>query len=328
MTRADVDERQHTEADAASGDAEAAAAAAERATADDASSSTAPTGDGSGGLRATDDAEAAAAVPEARRAAALEAVLLTMDKPASAGKLAGALGLEGALPEQTLQPLIESLNAAYEQTGRSFRIEKVAGGYRIMTLPEFAGPVATAHGLQSSTKLSRAAIETLAIVAYQQPITRASIEAIRGVACGEVLRTLLEKKLITITGRAEELGRPMLYGTTSRFLEAFGLASINDLPKVGDLFPGVDAAALDGGGAGPPGGRPADDRSNDSAPEAEDAADETGHDGETTPAVGDPGTADGPRDAGDPDGTGAASGSLDEADGDSAAGAENTETDR
>jgi segregation and condensation protein B len=83
--------------------------------------------------------------------------------------------------------------------------------------------------------LSRAGLESLAIIAYRQPVTRAQLEAIRGVACGEVLRTLMDRRLITIKGRAEELGRPLLYATTKEFLDAFGLSSIKDLPSVGDL---------------------------------------------------------------------------------------------
>ena len=83
----------------------------------------------------------------------------------------------------------------------------------------------------SSGRLSRAALETLSIIAYRQPVTRASLEAIRGVACGEILRALLERRLVMIKGRAEELGRPMLYGTTKHFLDVFGLSSLKDLPK-------------------------------------------------------------------------------------------------
>ncbi len=219
-------------------------------------------------------------VSEDRLPQALEAVLLTMDKPVSAAKLAGSLGLAGALPETLVQPLVDALNEQYDASDRSFRIEKVAGGYRILTLPEFAPPIAAAHGMQASTKLSRAAVETLAIVAYRQPITRADVEAIRGVACGEVLRTLLDKKLVTIAGRAEELGRPMLYGTTARFLEAFGLAAIKDLPKVGDLFPGLDEAALAPAGGGT---EPADRTDTD---QAQDADEPTAHD--DTPDASDP----------------------------------------
>jgi len=175
---------------------------------------------------------------------AIEALLLTMDKPLAAGKIADATGMRdhpGVFPKpsQTIEAAVEVLNEQYAQTGRSFRIESVAGGYRILTLPEFAPAIAAIQGLRESSKLSRAAIETLAIVAYRQPITRVQIETIRGVSCGEVLRGLMEKNLVTMAGRAEELGRPLLYGTTKRFLEVFGLGAIKDLPPVNDVFPGL-----------------------------------------------------------------------------------------
>ncbi|TVQ32476.1 MAG: SMC-Scp complex subunit ScpB [Phycisphaeraceae bacterium] len=169
---------------------------------------------------------------------AIEAVLLSVDKPLTSAKLAEVVRPEGdAEPAPAIEQAIESLNEQYEKTGRSFRIERVAGGYRAMTTAEFAEPVAQFHASRSASKLSRAAIETLSIVAYRQPVTRAELESIRGVACGEVLRTLLERRLIAIVGRAEEVGRPMLYGTSKRFLEVFGLASVKDLPQVGDLAP-------------------------------------------------------------------------------------------
>jgi segregation and condensation protein B len=107
------------------------------------------------------------------------------------------------------------------------------------------------HGIKEQQSLSRAALETLAIIAYRQPITRADLEAIRGVACGEVLRSILEKKLIDIVGRAEELGRPMLYGTTKRFLESFGLASIKDLPNHQDFAPPITSSVEKKPGAKP-----------------------------------------------------------------------------
>lgn len=175
---------------------------------------------------------------------AIEALLLTMDKPLATGKIAEATGMRDhpglfPKPSQTIEAAVEVLNEQYDRTGRAFRIESVAGGYRIMTLPEYAPAIAAIQGLRESSKLSRAAIETLAIVAYRQPITRVQIETIRGVSCGEVLRGLMEKNLVTIAGRAEELGRPLLYGTTRRFLEVFGLAAIKDLPPVNDVFPGL-----------------------------------------------------------------------------------------
>lgn len=175
--------------------------------------------------------------------AAVEAMILTSDRPLGATKIAQALGLmaqgDGA---KTVKDAVEALNLAYEREGRSFRIELVAGGYRVMTLAEFAPAIHALRGARESARLSRAGVETLAIIAYRQPIGRAEIEAIRGVACGEVLRTLLERRLIDIVGRAEELGRPMLYGTTKAFLEAFRLGSLKDLPNVGELFPEVAGA--------------------------------------------------------------------------------------
>ena len=179
-------------------------------------------------------------VPEDRLDAGVEAVLLSVDKPLPAGRIAEALGLDRA-GAAGVKDAVDRLNEAYEREGRSFRVEQVAGGFRVMTLPEFAGAVAAVRGLRESQRLSRPAIETLAIVAYKQPVTRVQVEAIRGVACGEVLRTLLDRRLVAIVGRAEELGRPMLYGTSKRFLEVFGLASTKDLPPVGDVFPGLDA---------------------------------------------------------------------------------------
>lgn len=170
-------------------------------------------------------------------AAAVEAVLLSADKAISDARVAEALVEAGvACDSAEVRAAVDELNEAYDATGRAFRIERVAGGLRVMTLPKYAPVVAAVQGLRVETRLSRAAIETLAIVAYRQPITRASIESIRGVASGEVLRGLLERKLITIAGRAEELGRPMLYGTTKRFLELFGLGSLKDLPPVGEAL--------------------------------------------------------------------------------------------
>lgn len=172
----------------------------------------------------------------------IEAVLLSTDKPIPLVRLAAALGLvdeeSDSAPAESadlIRRAIAGLNDHYAATERSFRIELVAGGYRVMTRPEFAEAVARLHRTKADGKLSRAALETLAIIAYRQPVTRADLESIRGVACGEVLRSLMERRLVTITGRSEELGRPMLYGTTRQFLEAFGLANLKDLPTLAEL---------------------------------------------------------------------------------------------
>jgi segregation and condensation protein B len=123
----------------------------------------------------------------------------------------------------------------YEQTDRSFRIEQVAGGYQILTLPRFGEHLKRLHQKEIDSKLTKAALETLAIIAYKQPILRADLEAIRGVACGETIRSLMEKHLVKIDGRAEIPGRPILYGTTRRFLELFGLNNLKDLPASENL---------------------------------------------------------------------------------------------
>lgn len=164
----------------------------------------------------------------------VEAALLTSDRPVGVTQLAEALGASSV---KMVHAAVDQLNTQYEQTGRSFRIELVAGGYQVMTLPQL-GPVLEAlNRNRQQTRLSPAALETLAIVAYRQPVLRAEIESIRGVACGEVLRSLMERRLVKIAGRAEEIGRPMLYGTTRTFLEVFGLGSLSDLPKVESLAP-------------------------------------------------------------------------------------------
>ena len=173
-----------------------------------------------------------AAEPLGRR---IEALLLANDRPMTDGRIADVLQLADAGGVGEVRAAIEALNAEYANTGRAFRIESVAGGRQILTLPEFGPVLARLHQDRQSGKLTPAAMETLAIVAYRQPILRAEIESIRGVACGEVLRGLLERRLVKIVGRAEEVGRPMLYGTTREFLRVFGLASIEDLPQAKDL---------------------------------------------------------------------------------------------
>ena len=162
----------------------------------------------------------------------VEAALMTTDRPISPAKLAELVSSEQAkVTGKAISDAVERLNAAYEATGRTFRIEQLAGGLQIMTLPEYEAVLASLHKSRQQARLSPAAMETLAIVAYKQPILRAEIEAVRGVACGEVLRSLMERHMVKIVGRAEELGRPMLYGTTKAFLEVFGLKSLKDLPK-------------------------------------------------------------------------------------------------
>ena len=164
--------------------------------------------------------------------ACIEALLFASDSPLSAGRLAQAAGTTGQAP---VKQAVETLNARYEAAGAAFTIEAIAGGFQMMTRPQYNDVLRRLKRAKADSKLSQAALETLAIVAYRQPILRADVEAIRGVACGEVLRGLLDKQLVKIVGRAEVIGRPMLYGTTRRFLEIFGLKDLDDLPRVEEL---------------------------------------------------------------------------------------------
>ena len=129
----------------------------------------------------------------------------------------------------------DTLNRQYAETNRAFRIESVSGGRQMLTIAAFGQIVTRLKGQRAQTRLSQAALETLAIIAYRQPMLRAQLEAIRGVACGEVLKSLMERRLVKIVGRAEEVGRPMLYGTTPEFLRVFGIANLGDLPQAKDL---------------------------------------------------------------------------------------------
>ncbi len=169
--------------------------------------------------------------PTARQAdvhdGATDTELAVAEDPAVAKARKHALGL--------LHDAINALNASYESTGRAFRIDAVASGWQVLTLPAFGPLLGRLRGERQQTRLSQAALETLAIVAYRQPLLRADLESIRGVACGEVLKSLMDRRLVRIVGRAEEVGRPMLYGTTKEFLRIFGIANLHDLPHGRDL---------------------------------------------------------------------------------------------
>lgn len=159
----------------------------------------------------------------------IEALLFSSDTPLSAARLAELAG-DGSTRNVTRR--IAALNEKYAAAGLSFRIEEIARGYQMMTLPAYRPWLEKLNHQRTQTRLSPAALETLAIIAYKQPTTRADIESIRGVACGEVLNRLREMGLVRIVGRAEIVGRPMLYGTTRRFLDIFGLADLDELPPM------------------------------------------------------------------------------------------------
>lgn len=182
--------------------------------------------------------------PNARDAklARLEAALFLSDEPLTARKLALAAAL--ADPAEARR-LLDRLRALYDADATAYQIEEIAGGYQLLTRPAYRPWLVRAQRTGAEVRLSGAALETLAVVAYRQPVMRADVEATRGVGCGDLLTQLMEKGLIKITGRHPSLGRPVLYGTTRKFLQVFGLGSLKDLP---------DHASRDGpAGSGPAG---------------------------------------------------------------------------
>ena len=165
-----------------------------------------------------------------------ESLLFASGTPLSLRRLAEIIGVIQA----EVRPALTLLRDEYAAPGRGIILAEVAGGYQFRTAPEYADYVKTLLR-EKPNRLSRAALETLAIVAYRQPIMRTDIEAVRGVQCGDALRQLMERGLVRIAGRHDSLGRPVLYGTTKKFLQVFGLKSLKDLPQVEELRPPSDA---------------------------------------------------------------------------------------
>jgi segregation and condensation protein B len=168
------------------------------------------------------------------RLAWVEAALLAADEPLTARRLATAAGLADG---NEARRLVRKLQALYDQDGTAFQVEEVAGGFQLLTRPEYHRWLIRFRRSGTDVRLTAPARETLAIIAYRQPIVRADIEAIRGVHCGDILRLLMEKGLIRIAGRDPSLGRPVLYGTTKKFLQVFGLKNLRDLPLAEQLRP-------------------------------------------------------------------------------------------
>ena len=204
----------------------------------------------------------------------VEAIILASSEPIAPARIAAVL--PDSNPSQ-VRALVDELNAEYAEQRRAFEIWEVAGGYQVRSLPEFA-PYLRQVQSSRALRLSPAALETLAVIAYRQPVTRAEIEHIRGVDAGAVLRSLLDRQLVRIAGHREVPGRPIVYGTSRRFLEVFGLAKLGDLPALraidalseaqgeteGDSEAEVRAAELEAGE--PPVAEAAEASEDDSAP--------------------------------------------------------------
>lgn len=164
-----------------------------------------------------------------------EAVIFAADQPLPPARVAQVLGKE--FDVRDVRRMADELNAEYQAQGRSFEIQEVAGGLQMQSLPEFKDWVVEAHKHRRQEKLTPSSVETLAIVAYKQPVQRVTVDDIRGVQSGPILRSLMERGMIKGVGRANVPGRPILYGTTRLFMQHFGLKSLKDLPKVAELTP-------------------------------------------------------------------------------------------
>lgn len=162
----------------------------------------------------------------------VESLILASPEPLAARKISEVI--ENISPGE-VDLIVEDLNRKYRDNDISFRIRKIAGGYQVYITEDYARYIEDLLTRRRSVRLTRAALETLAIIAYRQPVTRIDIEMIRGVASDSVIHTLLERKLITLSGRAETVGRPLLYKTTDEFLKFFNLSSLNDLPRMEEI---------------------------------------------------------------------------------------------
>ncbi|MFC1662261.1 SMC-Scp complex subunit ScpB [Gemmatimonadota bacterium] len=162
----------------------------------------------------------------------VESVLFASDAPLKAEEIARA---DEALDEDQVEEALQELRTLYDESERSFQVLEVGEGYQILTRPEYAPYLERFDTVPRPSRLSGPALETLALIAYRQPIGRIEIEYIRGVGAAGVIRTLQDRGLVEVVGRAEGLGRPLLYGTTARFLEHFGFTSLDDLPRPEDL---------------------------------------------------------------------------------------------
>lgn len=172
--------------------------------------------------------------------AAMEALLFVSEKPLAIEQIKSALK---DYPADKLKEVLRELKSDYDNSSRGLRLEEVAGGFQLVTAQETAGVLKEFFKQRDAQKLSMPALETLAIVAYKQPVTRLDIESLRGVNVDGVVKSLLEKNLIRIAGKKDIPGKPFVYGTTRQFLEYFGLNSVDDLPKVEEFTKNSTPAA-------------------------------------------------------------------------------------
>ena len=175
--------------------------------------------------------------------AILEAVLFTASEPISISQLRSVF--DRAISGHAIRAQLRELGQFYDQHQRSFQISEIANGFQICTRPDYAGWIEKFHTRQVRVKLTPSALETLAVVAYKQPVTRLEIEEIRGVNSDSVLNSLIEKGLVRISGRKQEAGRALLFSSSNQFLEQFGLKNLSDLPSVEEIQEILDQSESD-----------------------------------------------------------------------------------
>ncbi|MBN2492376.1 MAG: SMC-Scp complex subunit ScpB [Planctomycetes bacterium] len=176
----------------------------------------------------------------------LEALLFATGEPLSLGRLAAVLKEFDA---EAIRQALDVLRATCDREQRSYALEEVGGGYRLLTRSGYAEYVGRLERVASQERLSPAALETLAIIAFKQPVIKAEVDAIRGVKSDGTIQSLLRRRLVRVAGRAEVLGRPLLYGTTRQFLDQFGLKSLEDLPSLEEAILRIEAAEAEALGA-------------------------------------------------------------------------------
>lgn len=179
---------------------------------------------------------------------ATEALIFAADEPVAPDRIAEIVAdVTGRSPptRTDVEAAVDRLNEGYAKQGRALEIKSWAGGYRMVTRSSLSPFVKTYYVEEHETSLSRSLMETLAVIAYRQPVTRPEVDFVRGVNSDYAIRKLLEMDLATVEGRADSVGRPLLYGTTDRFLEQFGLATLDDLPTLREVEDLLDDPAFD-----------------------------------------------------------------------------------
>ncbi len=172
---------------------------------------------------------------------AIEAIIFTSDKPVMIEQLRNVFS---EYSPSEIRAILQTLKTEYEQNRRGIRLEEVAGGFQLVTATDYAPFLKKFYKQRQIQRLSQPALETLAIIAYKQPVTRLQIESLRKVDISAVMDSLIEKDLIKVVGRKDAPGRPFVYGTTRQFLEFFGLKSLEDLPRMEDFLKSVPDATM------------------------------------------------------------------------------------